>query len=87
MTWTSLLSEEQQQLTAAFAGLFGRSSFPDQVRAAEPTGFDAALWRDLTETGVLSMAVPEQQGGWGASMLDLGLVGSSRQVVGSLQLR
>jgi alkylation response protein AidB-like acyl-CoA dehydrogenase len=68
------LSEEQQQLITAFAGLFGRASFPDQVRAAEPAGFDVALWHDLTETGVLSMAVPERQRGWGASVLDLGLV-------------
>jgi alkylation response protein AidB-like acyl-CoA dehydrogenase len=68
------LSGEQQELVTAFAGLFGRASFPDQVRAAEPTGFDAALWRNLTDTGVLVMAVPEQHGGWGASMVDLGLV-------------
>lgn len=68
------LSGEQQELITAFAGLFGRASFPDQVRAAEPAGFDAALWHNLTETGVLVMAVPEQQRGWGASMLDLGLV-------------
>jgi len=68
------LSGEQQQLITAFAGLFGRASFPDQVRAAEPAGFDATLWHDLTENGVLAMAVPEQQHGWGASMLDLGLV-------------
>ncbi len=32
------LSEEQQQLTAAFAGLFGRSSFPDQVRGGRAGG-------------------------------------------------
>jgi alkylation response protein AidB-like acyl-CoA dehydrogenase len=68
------LSEEQQELISAFAGLFGRTSFPEQVRAAEPAGFDASLWHRLTETGVLAMAVPEQQLGWGASMLDLGLV-------------
>ena len=68
------LTEEQQALISAFAGLFGRPSFPDQVRAAEPAGFDAALWRKLTENGVLAMAVPEQQLGWGASLLDLGLV-------------
>ena len=68
------LSEEQQELTTAFAGLFGRTSFPDQVRAAEPAGFDGALWRHLIETGVLVMAVPARQGGWGGSMLDLALV-------------
>ncbi len=61
-------------MITAFAGMFGRASFPDRVRAAEPAGFDAALWHDLLATGVLVMAVPEQQHGWGASMLDLGLV-------------
>jgi alkylation response protein AidB-like acyl-CoA dehydrogenase len=68
------LSGEQHELIAAFAGLFGRASFPDRVRAAEPGGFDPDLWHDLTENGVLVMAVPELQGGWGASMVDLGLV-------------
>jgi hypothetical protein len=53
------LSEEQRDLITSFAGLLGRASFPDQVRAAEPAGFDAALWRNLLETGALVMAVPE----------------------------
>ena len=68
------LSEEQRDLITSFAGLLGRASFPDQVRAAEPAGFDAALWRNLLETGALVMAVPEAQHGWGASVVDLGLV-------------
>jgi alkylation response protein AidB-like acyl-CoA dehydrogenase len=68
------LSEEQRELASSFAGLLGRASFPDQVRAAEPAGFDAALWRNLYETGALLMAVPEAQEGWGASMVDLALV-------------
>jgi alkylation response protein AidB-like acyl-CoA dehydrogenase len=68
------LSEEQQELTASFAGLFGRASFPGLVRAAEPNGFDAALWQNLVETGALVMAVPEPLRGWGASLLDLALV-------------
>ncbi len=68
------LSDEQRELVASFANLLSKASSPDQVRAAEPAGFDPALWRTLLETGALSMAVPEAFGGWGASLLDLALV-------------
>jgi alkylation response protein AidB-like acyl-CoA dehydrogenase len=68
------LSDEQRELVASFANLLSKASSPDLVRAAEPAGFDPALWRTLLETGALSMAVPEELGGWGASLLDLALV-------------
>ncbi len=67
-------SPEQDQLVAAFAGLFAKHATPERVRAAEPTGFDKALWDQLLAQGVVAMAVGEAQGGWGASMLDLALV-------------
>jgi alkylation response protein AidB-like acyl-CoA dehydrogenase len=44
------------------------------VRAAEPLGFDKALWDQLGEMGVVAMAVDDDHGGWGASLLDLALV-------------
>lgn len=68
------LSAEQEQLVEAFAGLFAKQSSPEQVRAAEPLGFDPDLWARLTELGVVAMAVGEDAGGWGASLLDLALV-------------
>ena len=68
------LSDEQEALVASFGDLFGKHASPEQVRAAEPLGFDAALWRALVEVGVVPMAVPEEHGGWGASLLDLALV-------------
>lgn len=68
------LSDEQDQLVASFAHLLAKQSSPERVRAAEPSGFDPALWRALDEVGVVAMAVPEDRGGWGASVLDLGLV-------------
>ena len=68
------LSDEQQELVSSFASLLGKASSPEQVRAAEPGGFDADLWRTLVETGVVTMGVAEQRGGWGASLLDLTLV-------------
>jgi alkylation response protein AidB-like acyl-CoA dehydrogenase len=68
------LSDEQRQLVASFTNLLSKDSPPERVRAAEPDGFDAALWRTLVDTGVVAMAVPESSGGWGASLLDLVLV-------------
>ena len=54
--------------------LFAKHSSPGHVRAAEPLGFDAALWRNLLDVGILAMSASQQAGGWGASMVDLGLV-------------
>jgi alkylation response protein AidB-like acyl-CoA dehydrogenase len=45
------------------------------VGAAAPLGFDAGLWASLLDLGVVRMSVPDDVGGWGASMLDLCLVG------------
>ena len=68
------LSDEQQQLVDAFANLYAKQSSIERVRAAEPAGFDRDLWDRLGEMGVVAMAVPETLGGWGASLLDLGLI-------------
>jgi alkylation response protein AidB-like acyl-CoA dehydrogenase len=68
------LTDEQQELVASFGNLFAKASSPEQVRAAEPGGFDPALWRTLSETGAVPMGVAEDAGGWGASLLDLALV-------------
>jgi alkylation response protein AidB-like acyl-CoA dehydrogenase len=68
------LTAEQEQLVGAFAALFAKQATTERVRAAEPVGFDKALWDQLLEVGVVAMAVPEARGGWGASLLDLALV-------------
>jgi alkylation response protein AidB-like acyl-CoA dehydrogenase len=68
------LSEEQRALIASYGSLLDKASTPEDVRASEPGGFDEDLWRLLLDTGALLMAVPEEQGGWGASLLDLALV-------------
>ena len=54
----------------SFAGLLTKGS----ARASEPSGFDPELWSSLVATGVVEMAVPEEAGGGGASMVDLALV-------------
>jgi alkylation response protein AidB-like acyl-CoA dehydrogenase len=68
------LSDEQEQLVGAFDALYTKHAAPEQVRDAEPGGFDAALWERLRELGAVAMAVGEAHGGWGASPLDLALV-------------
>jgi alkylation response protein AidB-like acyl-CoA dehydrogenase len=68
------LSPEQDQLVDAFVGLYSKHSSPEQVRAVEATGFDPDLWPRLIDLGIVAMAVGEQQGGWGASFLDLAVV-------------
>lgn len=67
-------SDEQDQLAGAFAALYAKESSPERVRAAEPLGFDRDLWEKLGDLGVVAMAVEEDRGGWGASLLDLELV-------------
>jgi len=67
-------SPEQDQLVEAFSSLYGKESPPERVRAAEPRGFDPALWDRVVEMGVVNMAVSEDGGGWGASLLDLALI-------------
>lgn len=68
------LSEEQRQLVDSFAALYARESSAERVRAAEPLGFDPVLWAALSATGAVEMAVPEEHGGWSASVLDLALL-------------
>ncbi|MGX9792743.1 acyl-CoA dehydrogenase family protein [Mycobacterium sp. MMS18-G62] len=66
------LSGEQRQLVESFAAIYARESTSERVRAAEPSGFDPRLWKALTETGAVEMAV--DAGGWGASELELSLI-------------
>jgi alkylation response protein AidB-like acyl-CoA dehydrogenase len=68
------LNDEQQELASSFGNLLTKAASPERVRAAEPAGFDVALWDALLDTGAVTMAVPERRGGWGASLLDLTLV-------------
>ena len=68
------LSSEQRQLVDAFTAIYSRLATPERVRAAEPLGFDPALWTAMKDTGVVEMAVGEAHGGWGATDVDLALV-------------
>lgn len=68
------LSAEQQQLVDSFAAMYARESTSERVRAAEPSGFDPALWKALLKTGAVEMAVDDVAGGWVASELELALI-------------
>ncbi len=67
-------SDEQDQLIDAFGALYAKASSPERVRDTEASGFDRSLWEQLAEIGAVPMGVPEEHGGWGASLLDLALV-------------
>jgi alkylation response protein AidB-like acyl-CoA dehydrogenase len=63
------LTAEQRQLVESFAAVYARESTSERVRAAEPLGFDAKLWKTLVETGAVEMAVDESAG-----VLELALI-------------
>jgi alkylation response protein AidB-like acyl-CoA dehydrogenase len=64
-------SDEQQHLRENLSSFFSKESTPERVRAAEPSGFDPELWGKIAAMGLPAMAVPEDLGGGGASVLDL----------------
>jgi alkylation response protein AidB-like acyl-CoA dehydrogenase len=61
------LDDEQALVQRTFRQLFSRHATPERVRAAEPLGFDAALWQTLSGAGVPALALD-------ASLLDLAIV-------------
>lgn len=67
-------SEDQEALVALVRSFLEKEVPTARVRAAEPLGFDAALWRALSELGVTGMTLSTVQGETGASLLDCALV-------------
>jgi alkylation response protein AidB-like acyl-CoA dehydrogenase len=68
------LNPEQQLVVDALHGLLSDSCSSDVVRASEPGGFDPDLWTALAELAGPTIGVPEEQGGGGATLLDLELM-------------
>jgi alkylation response protein AidB-like acyl-CoA dehydrogenase len=71
------LSDEQSQLAAMVRDLLRKRSAPAAVRAAAQTsvGYDEALWSVLCEqVGVAALAIPEEYGGAGFSLLETHVV-------------
>jgi alkylation response protein AidB-like acyl-CoA dehydrogenase len=68
------LSEEQRLLRDAVATFMAEESTPARIRAAEPLGFDPALWRGMVLFGMPVMRAPEALGGVGLSLFDAALI-------------
>jgi alkylation response protein AidB-like acyl-CoA dehydrogenase len=68
------LSEDHQALQAAYKDFFTTHCSIETVRAAEASGFDKSLWERLCAMGGSTMALPEDAGGDGATLVDLTLV-------------
>ncbi|MEU2125601.1 acyl-CoA dehydrogenase family protein, partial [Nocardia niwae] len=68
---------EHQEFLASVRALLTKHAGSGAVRAAMDTelGYDAALWRLLCEQiGVAALAIPEEYGGFGASLVESLLV-------------
>jgi len=68
------LTEDQEMIRETFARFLDDNSTPDRVRAAMPSGFDAALWCGLAELGAFGIRVPEEAGGLGMGLFDAAVV-------------
>lgn len=68
------LDPEQQALRDAFRSFFEKECPTSVVRASEPVGHDARLWRKVLDMGVATMSLRPDHGGDGATLVDLVLV-------------
>jgi 3-oxochol-4-en-24-oyl-CoA dehydrogenase len=64
------VTEEQALMRDMFARYLDEHSSMARVRAAAPSGFDAALWQGLAEQGALAIRVPEAAGGLGLGLTE-----------------
>jgi len=68
------LSDQQVMLQESFQRFFAAESSTARVRAAEPLGFDRALWNGLAATEALTMRVITGDGTADSSLLDATLL-------------
>jgi alkylation response protein AidB-like acyl-CoA dehydrogenase len=66
-------TDDERAIAEVFGGFFRAECPPAVVRAAEPLGFDPALWARLAGTGAPTMGRAEALGG-GAGLRDLAVV-------------
>ncbi|HEX7821018.1 MAG TPA: acyl-CoA dehydrogenase [Sphingobium sp.] len=64
------LTDDQEMMRDMFARFLDEHSSTIRVRAAEPSGFDADLWKGLGALGAFSIRVPEASGGLGMGLFD-----------------
>ena len=68
------LTDDHKALQDAYRQLLETHCSIETVWAAQETGFDKSLWERLCATGASSMALSEDVGGDGATLVDLTLV-------------
>jgi alkylation response protein AidB-like acyl-CoA dehydrogenase len=68
------LTDVQEAIRDGIGRFLAKTSSPDQVRAAEPLGWDRAVWEGLAGMGVPAMGVAPELGGGGAGLGDLAVV-------------
>jgi alkylation response protein AidB-like acyl-CoA dehydrogenase len=66
-------TDDQTALRGTLRTFFEKESSTAAVRAAEPLGFDVALWRKVVDLGLAAIAVPEHLGGGGAGFVELAI--------------
>ena len=64
------LTDDSRALKEMFERLFASESAPARVRAAEPVGFDAALWAQLVELEAPFLRLSTEAGGSGMGLFD-----------------
>lgn len=70
------LIEEQQMLRDSLARFVQKEYGFERRRAsqAQPEGFSREIWAQLADMGVLGIALPQEHGGYGGSMVDAMIV-------------
>jgi alkylation response protein AidB-like acyl-CoA dehydrogenase len=68
------LTPNQVEIRDLFRRFLGDQVPRHRVRAAEPLGFDAALWRSVAELGAVAVGLPEIAGGAGLGLVELNLI-------------
>ncbi|MCW2709732.1 MAG: acyl-CoA dehydrogenase [Frankiales bacterium] len=70
------MTPEQEALVGLAAEIFAGRTSNEQLAAVErsESRWDAALWRELADAGLLGIAVPEEHGGAGLGLLELCLL-------------
>jgi alkylation response protein AidB-like acyl-CoA dehydrogenase len=66
-------TDDQAALRDTLHEFFQKESPTSVVRAAEPLGFDATLWRKVVELGLGAISVAEERGGGGAGFVELAI--------------
>jgi alkylation response protein AidB-like acyl-CoA dehydrogenase len=69
-------TSEQEELRHVTRRLLADKCGIDDLRRVidTPTGYDSAVWAELADLGLLGLAVPEQYGGSGASLVEVAVV-------------